>query len=628
MSVEKIERKIAVIFATDVVGYSKHMETDEVETVQNIRACEKILTSLFDNYDARLFNTGGDSFLAEFPSAVSAVECAVAFQEAIYARNGLKETTVKLEFRIGINSGDVIKEKDNLLGDGVNIAARLEALAQTNGITVSKGIYDFVKGKTNFEFNDIGIQKVKQNEFHAYDLLLDPRQKRKLTSARKAGFMQAKVLAVLVSLTLVLVVGFFFVIRNDFFTPEKPVEKITLSSIDRPAVLVLPFESQTTNESVEYLAYGMTSNIRSTLSNIETIYVAPSSTGKFVSKNQYSDEQILDQYGFQFVLRGSIQGFNDTYRVLVEMSDLLKGELSWSEIYEFKGEGDIFRIQDSISIEVLEQMRIEFSRGGIREGMPQISKDVTNYKKIMKAESLFSKNSPSANLESERLFQEVLKDEPNNHYVMINLGWVYWQKIIMGISKDVPKDIDTAYSYANEVLLHNPDRMGALSLTAVMELISGKSEKACDRIADMKRLSITPMDLALTASLQQSCGDLTEAIANYEYVMEVAPHFSSWVKNRYSFALVAGTKFDKAIAFFESQLQEGHLWSGAKQNFFLLSAYIYSKRNDQKKAMEMFELHKTADQKMATESKIRQELSMDPKGFVDDYVKTLKELGL
>ena len=173
MSVEKIERKIAVIFATDVVGYSKHMETNEVETVQNIRACEKILTSLFDNYGARLFNTGGDSFLAEFPSAVCAVECAVAFQEAIYEHNGFEETTVKLEFRVGINSGGVIKEKDDLLGEGINIAARLEALAQANGITVSKGIYDFVKGKTNFKFNDIGIQKVKQNEFHAYDLLLE-----------------------------------------------------------------------------------------------------------------------------------------------------------------------------------------------------------------------------------------------------------------------------------------------------------------------------------------------------------------------------------------------------------------------------------------------------------------------
>ena len=182
MSAEKIERKIAVIFATDIVGYSKHMETDESETVQNLRACEKILTKLFDEFDARLFNTGGDSFLAEFPSAVSAVECAVAFQEAIQERNKADETTVKLEFRIGLNSGDVIKEKGNLLGDGVNIAARLEALAQTNGITISKGVYDFVKGKTKFEFNDIGLQKVKQNEFHAYDIMLKNIQKRKVNT--------------------------------------------------------------------------------------------------------------------------------------------------------------------------------------------------------------------------------------------------------------------------------------------------------------------------------------------------------------------------------------------------------------------------------------------------------------
>ena len=163
---------------------AKHMETDESEAVKNLRACEKILLTLFECYKARLFNTGGDSFLAEFPSAVSAVECAVEFQKLMKDRNSSYETTVQLEFRIGINSGDVIKEKGNLLGDGVNIAARLETLAQTNGITISKVIYDYVKGKTNFEFNDLGIQKVKQNEFHAYDVLLDPSQKRKLREKR------------------------------------------------------------------------------------------------------------------------------------------------------------------------------------------------------------------------------------------------------------------------------------------------------------------------------------------------------------------------------------------------------------------------------------------------------------
>ncbi len=131
---EEIERKIAVILATDVVRYSKHMEVDESSTIKSLRACEKILTALFDKHKGRLFNTGGDLFLAEFSSAVSAVECAVEFQNAVKNRNNSEDTLVILEFCIGINSGDVVKE--NLLGDGVNTAVRLEALAQTGGITL------------------------------------------------------------------------------------------------------------------------------------------------------------------------------------------------------------------------------------------------------------------------------------------------------------------------------------------------------------------------------------------------------------------------------------------------------------------------------------------------------------
>ena len=159
---ENIVRKVSVIFATDVVGYSKHMEADENQTIKSLRRCEEILLKLFSKYDGRLFNTGGDSFLAEFQSAVSAIECAAEFQQEVLNLNLSKETKERLEFRIGINMGDVVKEKDNLLGDGVNIAARLEALAQPNGITISKVIYDLVKSKTNFEFNDLGKQKVKQ----------------------------------------------------------------------------------------------------------------------------------------------------------------------------------------------------------------------------------------------------------------------------------------------------------------------------------------------------------------------------------------------------------------------------------------------------------------------------------
>ena len=144
MSNEEINRKIAVIFATDLVGYSKHMEKDEDATLASLKECNIIIEHLIKKQKGRIFNTGGDSVFAEFPSAVAAVNTAVEFQKQIKARNDKDTTEVKLEYRIGINMGDVVKEGDNLLGDGVNIAARLEALAQPGGITISKNVYFLV----------------------------------------------------------------------------------------------------------------------------------------------------------------------------------------------------------------------------------------------------------------------------------------------------------------------------------------------------------------------------------------------------------------------------------------------------------------------------------------------------
>ena len=182
MSDEVINRKIAVILVADVVGYSKHMEKDEDATLEAYAECEKILKSLLNKRQGSIFNTAGDSVLAEFSSAVNAVECAVEFQNKIKERNQSEQTWTKLEYRIGINIGDVVSREGNLLGDGVNIAARLEALCQPNSVCISKSIYDLVISKTKVTFNDLGVQKVKQNQFHAYDILLDPSQKRKIES--------------------------------------------------------------------------------------------------------------------------------------------------------------------------------------------------------------------------------------------------------------------------------------------------------------------------------------------------------------------------------------------------------------------------------------------------------------
>ena len=337
MSDEEIDRKIAVIFATDVVGYSKHMETDESETVKNLRACEKVLMGLFDKHKARLFNTGGDSFLSEFPSAVSAIECAVEFQNAIKERNASDKVTVKLEFRIGINSGDVIKEKGNLLGDGVNIAARLEALAQTGGITISKGVYDFVKGKTNFEFNDLGIQKIKQNEFHAFDLLLKKSQRRKLKNKRSPNVAYVFVFVVLISSGF----GFWLYSNNEASKNDAVVAS------DRPNILVLPFSSIGSEEN-KYISDGITDTLIGSLLQYDQLKIQPLSTSKYIFSQQLPNDQIMSNYGVNYIVDGNLQVQVNQLRLNAQLIDVKKNEVIWSKRFDFELD-DLFEIQDKIS---------------------------------------------------------------------------------------------------------------------------------------------------------------------------------------------------------------------------------------------------------------------------------------
>ena len=262
----EIDRKIAVIFVADVVGYSKHMEKDENATIKSYNACEKILNKLLKKYKGSVFNTAGDSVLAEFPSAVNAVASGVDFQNEINKRNQSDKTDVKLEFRLGINMGDVVKKEGNLIGDGVNIAARLEALAQPNGITISKSVYDFVVPKTKMTFNDLGVQKVKQNEFHAFDILLDPSQKRKLRTKFKFNMPLIGAVAAALIITFF---GMFYFNTESLQKAEAPDLKIS----SKPTVLVSLINASGLSEDQKGFANGVTESMISAISNYKGIKV-------------------------------------------------------------------------------------------------------------------------------------------------------------------------------------------------------------------------------------------------------------------------------------------------------------------------------------------------------------------
>ena len=360
MTDDKIERKIAVIFATDVVGYSKHMEQDEDETLKSFRACKKILEKLFEEHGGTIFNTAGDSVLAEFPSAVSAVVCASEFQELIKERNDNRQSPINLQFRIGINMGDVVKEDSNLYGDGVNIAARLEALAQPNGICLSKSVYDLVNKKTKFLFSDLGEQKVKENQFHAFDLLLDPSQKRTIKSNANSS---VRVFAAVATLLVILTGGllFFFSFQND---PQKLAIQIDTpkENILGKTLLILPFDNVSDSSDTASMKKSIIDHLISSISSTVMLNIVPRQKSYVLKEKFQTVEDLYRETGASFILSGSALGSEENFRISLELLDVRKEKILWSANYEFS-KSDLFSTLDEIEFSVRRMILSKLTMG-------------------------------------------------------------------------------------------------------------------------------------------------------------------------------------------------------------------------------------------------------------------------
>ncbi len=525
MTKEKIERKIAVIFATDVVGYSKHMEANESETIHNLRACEAILEGLFEKHNGRLFNTGGDSFLAEFPSAVSAVECAVEFQTLVKERNSLEETSVKLEFRVGINSGDVVKEKDNLLGDGVNIAARLEALAQTGGITIAKVIHDFVKGKTAYKFHDLGVQKVKQNEFHAFDLLLEPSQKRKINGTTSKFFMVTAVVSV-IALGLVIFWGLFHPILKDQASSDVQLAAVNSSS---PVMLVYPFENLSSSEEGENLSTAITESMISSLSRYTGISVLSSSTSLDARSKQLSDALIKKFYNANFVVRGSIQTFSNQSRIQMQLADLSLNKVVWTDKVDFAAE-DIFEVQDKIGDKILAHLQIEAVAGSEAKSWASKYGTAERLTLFLNSREEWFKFTADAYENHTNIIKKLEEQLGSSSPVLYNIkGWNLVLKITVGKSTDLAQDTAELIRLANLDIAENND-VTSYNLRALVEFRVGSKDCETSKQYAKKaaELGATADTYIVSGSIWVECGDLKEGTRFFEKALRLQPNDSGW----------------------------------------------------------------------------------------------------
>ena len=528
MSEEAIDRKITVIFATDVVGYSKHMEADESGTVKNLRACEKILTGFFEKHKGRLFNTGGDSFLAEFPSAVSAVECAVEFQKAIKERNSSEKASVKLQFRIGINSGDVIKEKDNLLGDGVNIAARLEALAQSGGITISKVIYDYVRGKTQYEFNDLGIQKVKLNEFHAFDLLLSPEQKRKLINSKSSSIISGRNLTIfgIVIVLAVSLVSYIGLVMPSTEASKNSAELDKKSSL--PMVLVRPIKTVGTEEEGIDIGVGFTESMIATLSNYNGLKILSSNTSFHVGKKNLTDAQLKEQYNVDYTVEGTLQAVGSATRLTISLNDLNGDKVIWSEKSDFTI-SDIFKVQDSIGNKILSTLQIDAVTGSQGSSWAEEVIDLATFTEALNWRSEWRKFTRDGYQNSDRILKSLKKKIGNTGTYYNFESWQLFQKINFGLSSDIEKDKNVLKSNIEKAITRRGNAED-FALKALMELLllSNSCEIAKSNAEKALALGGGVDVYTILGSVYSGCGDLATSVRFTKMALELVPNDNGW----------------------------------------------------------------------------------------------------
>ena len=615
MSEQEIDRKITVIFATDVVGYSKHMEANESGTVINLRACEKILTGLFEKHKGRLFNKGGDSFLAEFPSAVSAIECAVEFQKAIKERNSSDEASVKLKFRIGINSGDVIKEKDNLLGDGVNIAARLEALAQSGGITISKVIYDYVKSKTQYEFNDLGLQKIKQNEFHAFDLLLDESQKRKLNTTSTSNPVKYGLFSAIV--ILIIAVLAYVQVGKDF----QPVDEKNLAYEipEGPSITVAKFQNLNPSEDTNYLKKSITDNIVSVLSGSPDLLVMSPDASSAAKSENPEIKEIAEATGVRYVLTGNYQVINQKIRVNVQLNDALKGKTLWSQIFDSNID-DLFDVLDKIANSVFTEVQVQVA--GLNSADLSFFKTNVDYLEHQKCNSLFRERNPDSNKQAERCIQALLERDPKNPVVLYLSGWNTFQRAWMGWSSNPEQDKANSRKIAEGIIDDYPGP--PYLLLGWIDLVNGDIESVKQNAS--LALEVAPKNntvLPVAASLLRRVGNYEAARPAFEKTIRTNPNPMQWVWFEYAGTLIALKDYTKAKELLQTALTRQEIGT---QNVIVLMhlAAIAVFENDMSEAKLQCKTAKEATPNFDLEKNLKAISTTTDTEFYNSFIDAVK----
>jgi adenylate cyclase len=629
MADEGFKRKLAAILSADVEGYSRLMDDDEEATVRTLTAYRSAINDLVQQYRGRVVDTPGDNILAEFTSVVDSVNCAVEIQRELAERNVELPYNRKMEFRIGVNLGDVIEEEDRIYGDGVNIAARVEGLTEAGGICISGRVYDQVENKLDLEYEFLGEQMVKNiaTPLRIYRVLSHPgaAAHRVIKAKRAVGRTWRNILVATVAFVVVgaSVAVWHFYLRAPVVEVAS-VEKMALPLPDRPSIAVLPFDNMSEDPEQEYFSDGLSDQIISSLSKIPYLFViARNSTFTYKGK-PVKIQKVAEDLGVRYVLEGSVQRSADRVRITAQLVDAITGRHQWSERYD-RDLADIFAIQDDIAMAITKALNIELIEGEqARLHEKGTTTNLKAYLKYLEGMSYYHRLTKEDNTRARQLFEEALAIDPDYANAYVLLGTTHWYDARYGWVESRDKSIATAYKYAQKALELDDTLDTAHLVIGVIYLLKRQHEK---NIAQGKlALALNPngaWNHMFLAGALGCAGRWEESLGYAEKAMRLSPFPTVayyWLLGRSYF--MTG-QYDKAIETFKTAVHVNPDYLVA--HAFLAACYSSLDRQVEAKteASEVLRINPQFNIKSYSKT-----LPYKNKADIERYVAALRKAGL
>jgi TolB-like protein/class 3 adenylate cyclase/Tfp pilus assembly protein PilF len=455
-----VERKLAVIFAADVAEYSRLMGLDEVGTLRTLQAYRAILDRLIAAHHGRIFNTAGDSVMADFASPVDAVECAVAVQEAIAKENANRSEGEQMRFRIGVHLGDVIVEGANLFGDGVNIAARLEALAEPGGICLSGAVRDQIGSRLPVAFAPLGEQRVKNiaEPVRAFKVAGAPSGRPPISVLHTRGIsVRSRVLGAAAAAVILIAAGGggWWVWYGRHVGPEVSAVSPSTQPFSAPrlSIVVLPFANLSNDPEQEYFADGITDDLTTDVSRIQGSLVIARNTAFSYKGKPVDAKQIGRELGVRYVLEGSVQRSGKQVRINTQLIDTETGAHLWAERFD-RDIGDLFALQNEITARVAYALQGQLFIAESRR--PTDNPDAVDY--ILRGRAVLTNPISRENYDkAEEYFVKALALDPRSVDAAAWLAVALVVRVTDELSDDPEVDLHRAEQLAGQALAAAPN---------------------------------------------------------------------------------------------------------------------------------------------------------------------------